>query len=234
MRTRSLSSSMAATASSLLKSIRASSPRLQLSLLRLTPRRLTLAFGATAATSTAALACCEAPLISATQQEDIAFSISESLSIGPLMILPQALKLAVISRVVAAVTDTVASSELDQDSRTEIQRAAESYSEGVSAQTVERVVAVVSKRVSIPIVDEAVEGEIIRQTVSLMLGDTSRSAWSKCPPWQCSSSPPVPPQSVPAGAKQLGTPRVRPSHWAPSHRLGAQASRRQSRRFHCL
>ena len=35
--------------------------------------------------------------------------------------------------------------------------------------------------------------------------------------------PPVPPQSVPAGSGQLGTPRVRPRHWAPSHRLGGSS-----------
>ena len=46
--------------------------------------------------------------------------------------------------------------------------------------------------------------------------------WSKCPPWQCSSSPPVPPQRAPG---QLSTPRVRPSsHWAPSHRLECSSS----------
>ena len=34
------------------------------------------------------------------------------------------------------------------------------------------------------------------------------AAWLKCPPWQCPSSPPVPPQSAPGGSGQLGTPRV--------------------------
>ena len=34
------------------------------------------------------------------------------------------------------------------------------------------------------------------------------------------SSPPAPPQGAPGGSGQLGTPRVRPSHWPPSHRLG--------------
>ena len=43
---------------------------------------------------------------------------------------------------------------------------------------------------------------------------------SKCPAWRCPSSPPVTPQRVPGGSGQLGTPRVRPSHWAPRHRLG--------------
>ena len=32
--------------------------------------------------------------------------------------------------------------------------------------------------------------------------------------------PHVPPQGDPGGSRQLGTPRVRPGHWAPSHRLG--------------
>ena len=30
---------------------------------------------------------------------------------------------------------------------------------------------------------------------------------------------PAPPQGAPGGPVQLGTPRVSPSHWAPSHRL---------------
>ena len=38
------------------------------------------------------------------------------------------------------------------------------------------------------------------------------------PPSSC--SPPVPPQGAPCGSGQLGAPRVGPSHWAPSHRLG--------------
>ena len=32
------------------------------------------------------------------------------------------------------------------------------------------------------------------------------------PPWQCLSSPPLPPRGAPGGSGQLGTPRVRPSH----------------------
>ena len=40
------------------------------------------------------------------------------------------------------------------------------------------------------------------------------------PPWQCLSSPPVPPQRAPGGSGQLGTPRVRPRP------LGAQPSPR--------
>ena len=42
----------------------------------------------------------------------------------------------------------------------------------------------------------------------------------KVPPWQRSSSAPVPPQGAPGGSVQLGTPRKRPAHWAPSHCLG--------------
>ena len=30
----------------------------------------------------------------------------------------------------------------------------------------------------------------------------------------------MPPQRATGGSRQLGTPRVRPSHWAPRHRLG--------------
>ena len=51
------------------------------------------------------------------------------------------------------------------------------------------------------------------------------AAGSKCPPWQCRSSPPVPAQRAPGGSGQLGTPRARPSHWAPSHRLGNSSER---------
>ena len=43
------------------------------------------------------------------------------------------------------------------------------------------------------------------------------------PPWQCSSSPPAPPQGAPGGSGRLGTPRKRPSHWAPSHGLGCSS-----------
>ena len=51
-------------------------------------------------------------------------------------------------------------------------------------------------------------------------------------PWAAPySSAPAPPQGAPGGSGQLGTPRVRPAHWAPSHRLsGAGGSRLQSRR----
>ena len=48
----------------------------------------------------------------------------------------------------------------------------------------------------------------------------------KCPPYQCPSSLPLPsPQGTPGGSGQLGTPRVRPSHWARSHRLGGSSER---------
>eukprot|EP00964_Phaeocystis_antarctica_P137268 scaffold101780_cov42-Phaeocystis_antarctica.AAC.1 len=44
-------------------------------------------------------------------------------------------------------------------------------------------------------------------------------AWSKCP---CASAP-VPPQRAPGGSGRLGTPRKRPTHWAPSHCLGCSS-----------
>ena len=59
-------------------------------------------------------------------------------------------------------------------------------------------------------------------------------AWSKCHPWQCPSSAPAAPEGAPGGSGQLDAPRVRPSHLAPSHRLGIRASCLQSRRLHCL
>ena len=58
---------------------------------------------------------------------------------------------------------------------------------------------------------------------------SGEAAWSKCPPWRCRSSAPLPPQGAPSGPGQLGTSRKRkrPSHWVPSHRL-------RSRRCHRL
>ena len=41
------------------------------------------------------------------------------------------------------------------------------------------------------------------------------AAWSKCAPWQCPSSAPVPPRGVPGGSGQLGTPRERPGPSSP-------------------
>ena len=55
-------------------------------------------------------------------------------------------------------------------------------------------------------------------------GGRSRSAWSKCSPWQLLSSATVPRQEAPGGSWQLGTPRVRPRHWAPSRLLTHQAA----------
>eukprot|EP00964_Phaeocystis_antarctica_P156982 scaffold126959_cov48-Phaeocystis_antarctica.AAC.1 len=37
------------------------------------------------------------------------------------------------------------------------------------------------------------------------------------------SSAPAPPQGAPEGSGQLGTPRVRPAHWAPSRCLGCSS-----------
>ena len=52
---------------------------------------------------------------------------------------------------------------------------------------------------------------------------TVLATWSKCLPWQCPSSPPVPPQGAPGDFRQLGTPRVRSRHWAPRYRLGGSS-----------
>ena len=38
------------------------------------------------------------------------------------------------------------------------------------------------------------------------------TAWSKCPPWRCPSSAPVPPQGAPGGSEQLGNPSQRSVH----------------------
>ena len=42
-------------------------------------------------------------------------------------------------------------------------------------------------------------------------------------PWQCPSSPPVPPLDAPGGSGQLGTPRAGLGQWDPSHRLGGSS-----------
>ena len=53
----------------------------------------------------------------------------------------------------------------------------------------------------------------------------SLNSMVKLPPWQCPSSAPAPLQGAPGGSGQLGTPLVRPSPWAPSHRLGGSSER---------
>ena len=40
---------------------------------------------------------------------------------------------------------------------------------------------------------------------------------------QCHSSAAAPPQGAPCGSGQLGTPKARPGHWAPRHRLGCSS-----------
>ena len=60
------------------------------------------------------------------------------------------------------------------------------------------------------------------------------TAWSKCPPWRCPSSAPVPPQGAPGGPGQLGTPRAGPTTASPATAFGARASCPQSCRFHCV
>ena len=58
------------------------------------------------------------------------------------------------------------------------------------------------------------------------------TAWSKCPPWRCPSSAPVPPQGAPGGPGQLGTPSKRSVLWAPSHCLRCSSQPPpESRRF---
>ena len=47
-----------------------------------------------------------------------------------------------------------------------------------------------------------------------------RNSRVKVPPWQRPSSAPAAPQGAPGGSRQLGTPKKRPTHWAPSHCLG--------------
>jgi hypothetical protein len=49
------------------------------------------------------------------------------------------------------------------------------------------------------------------------------SAWSKVQSGQCPSSAVVPPQGAPGGSGRLGTPRERPTLWAPNHCLGCSS-----------
>ena len=58
-----------------------------------------------------------------------------------------------------------------------------------------------------------------RLVAGMLADEHGRSA----PPWQCPSSAPAAPQRAPAGSGQLGTPRARPGHWAPSHGLGGSS-----------
>ena len=51
--------------------------------------------------------------------------------------------------------------------------------------------------------------------------------WSKCPPWQRPSSPPVPPQRAPGGSRRLGTPQ------SEAQPLGPQRPPRRLKRAAC-
>ena len=53
----------------------------------------------------------------------------------------------------------------------------------------------------------------------------TRDRTGKVQSGQRPSSAPVPPQGTPSGSGRLGTPRARPSHWAPRHRLERAASK---------
>ena len=141
-----------------------------------TPRRLALTLGVGASSGGLLLSRCDGgattSIFTPVQQEDVAMMLAERINVGPFIMMPAALKEAIASRIVAAVAEAVGSSELDEASRAEIQRAVETVTAGVSPETVDRVVAVVNKHVNVPLVDEATEHEILRQAVSLMLGDT--------------------------------------------------------------
>ena len=55
------------------------------------------------------------------------------------------------------------------------------------------------------------------------LRSARRGSMVRVLPWQRPSSAPAPPQGAPGGSGQLGTPRKRPAHWAPSHCLGCSS-----------
>jgi hypothetical protein len=133
-------------------------------------RRVALAAVLGASASAAALASSEA-IFTNEQLEDVAISLVEKINIGPFSLMPSRLKEAIVTKIVQAVAEAISSSDLDDAAREEIRLAASLYSDGVSAETVERVVVAVNKIVDIPIVEEEVERALIRQVVSLVLGD---------------------------------------------------------------
>ena len=80
-----------------------------------------------------------------------------------------------------------------------------------------------------PFFEAANLGQVARRPVGQVLmwqvpaDDPRLGSMVKVPPWQCPMSAPVPPQGAPGGSRQLGTPRERPGHWPPSHRLGCSS-----------
>ena len=83
-----------------------------------------------------------------------------------MILMPCSLREAIVLKIVVAVSEAISSTDLDAGTREEIRRAAESYSDGVSAGTVDRVVTAVNKLVNIPLVEENVERAIIRQVLN--------------------------------------------------------------------
>ena len=63
-------------------------------------------------------------------------------------------------------------------------------------------------------------GNVLIETASQLV---EAPPWQVVLPGQRPSSRPVPPQGAPGGSRQLGTPRVRPSHWASSHGPGGSS-----------
>ena len=105
-------------------------------------RRVALAAagGLSVSASAAAFASCHGrSIFTAEQQEDVAITLIEKINIGPIMLMPTRLKEAIIVKIVAAVAEAISSSDLDEKAREEIRLAAESYSDGVSPETVNRV-----------------------------------------------------------------------------------------------
>ena len=61
------------------------------------------------------------------------------------------------------------------------------------------------------------------ETTKENIANFKRHSMVKATPRQRPGSAPAPPQGAPGGTRQLGTPRVRPSQWDPSHRLGGSS-----------
>ena len=74
-------------------------------------------------------------------------------------------------------------------------------------------------------------GQVVVQSMITDLVER-HSSRVKVAPWQYTSSPPAPPQGAPGGSRQLGAPRRRPAHWAPSHRLGCSSELAASEAAH--
>ena len=138
-----------------------------------------LAGTATAVTFCAAhqtSASCEAAvrssLISAVEQEDICYSLSEPLR-PFLPFVPTSVRDLIVAKVVAALVQTVEEAPLDDATRKAIARAAQFKSAGADDEAIAKLAHEVCQRIDVPLLSKAQEQKLVSQTIVLMLGDTS-------------------------------------------------------------